>query len=239
MEPISDELKKNWEEELKEYRERLFQIKSEQKVINFYETDKPYGCFSNFAKYPIEIQGEIWQTSEHYFQAKKFEETEHEEQIRLAPTPMAAARMGRERSRPLRSDWEEVKLDIMYEAVLAKIQQHETVRDILLSTGSCVLVEHTKNDAYWGDNGDGTGQNMLGRILMQIRGDLEGYAPIFLVPQWIAYPEEHPYSMFWRMGAGEDYVMNLSKWKDELSVGAKREYDCYFKRPDDWKLKED
>ncbi|OCT11556.1 Swarming motility protein YbiA [Paenibacillus pectinilyticus] len=146
-------------------------MKSENKVINFYETDKPYGCFSNFAKYPIEIQGKIWPTSEHYFQAQKFEGTEHEEQIRLARTPMEAARMGRERFRPLRSDWEEIKLAIMKEAVKAKIQQHETVRDILLSTGNCVLVEHTKNDEFWGDNGDGTGQNMLGKILMEIRAE--------------------------------------------------------------------
>ncbi|OAS20460.1 NADAR family protein [Paenibacillus oryzisoli] len=145
----------------------------EQNVIKFYETDKPYGCFSNFSKHAIHMQGKIWPTSEHYFQAKKFEGTEHEEQIRLAPTPMEAARMGRERSRPLRYDWEHIKLDIMYEAVMAKIQQHKAVRDILLSTDKQLLVEHTKNDAYWGDNGDGTGENMLGKILMQIRGEIE------------------------------------------------------------------
>ena len=31
------------------------------------------------------------------------------------------------------------------------------------------IVEHTKNDAYWGDGGDGSGRNMLGRILMEVR----------------------------------------------------------------------
>ncbi|MFF2912098.1 NADAR family protein [Paenibacillus sp. NPDC057934] len=142
------------------------------KIINFYETDKAYGCFSNFAKYPIELEGKTWPTSEHYFQAKKFAGTEHEEQVRLAPTPMGAARMGRERSRPLRTDWEQVKVEIMLEALTAKIGQHPEIRNILVSTGDCILIEHTKNDAYWGDNGDGTGQNMLGQLLMQIRNDL-------------------------------------------------------------------
>lgn len=146
----------------------------DQKVINFYETNKPFGCFSNFAKYPIELDGKIWPTSEHYFQAKKFEGTVHEEEIRQASTPMEAARMGRERSRPLRKDWEEIKVNIMEIALKAKVEQHETVRNILLSTGNCHLVEHTKNDAFWGDNGDGTGENRLGQLLMQIRKQLKG-----------------------------------------------------------------
>lgn len=235
MEHVPEESKRYWEDRIRENTERLFQMKSEQKVIKFYETIKPYGCFSNFSKYPIQLQGKIWPTSEHYFQAKKFEGTEHEEMLRLAPTPMEAARMGRDRSRPFRSDWEQVKVSIMHEAVMAKIEQHQIVRDILLSTGNCLLIEHTKNDSFWGDNGDGTGQNKLGQILMQIRNDLEGYSPVFLLPQWIAYPEHHPYSMFWRMGAGEDYVMHLWQWRKGLSEDAKREYDSYFSPPGDWK----
>jgi N-glycosidase YbiA len=30
-------------------------------------------------------------------------------------------------------------------------------------------VEHTRNDAYWGDGGDGTGKNRLGQLLMELR----------------------------------------------------------------------
>lgn len=40
--------------------------------INFYEINKPYGCFSNFVKYPILLKGKIWPITEHYFQAQKF-----------------------------------------------------------------------------------------------------------------------------------------------------------------------
>ncbi|MBP1995716.1 NADAR family protein [Paenibacillus eucommiae] len=219
--------------------EQELHMNSEQKVIKFYETNKPYGCFSNFAKYPIEIQDKVWPTSEHYFQAMKFAGTEHEEQLRLAPTPMEAAKMGRDRTRPLREDWENVKVGIMQEAVMSKIEQHQTVRDILLSTGDCLLIEHTKNDAFWGDNGDGTGANKLGLILMQIRNDLEGYSPVFFLPQWIVYSEHHPYSMFWRMSAGENYVMHLAEWYYGLSKEAKREYDAYYIPPDEWKLDEE
>lgn len=185
-----------------EDRKEWISAKPEARVIRFYETDKPYGCFSNFAKYPILLKGKEWATSEHYFQAQKFAGTEHEEEIRLASTPMKAARMGRERNRPLRPDWEECKVQVMREALIAKIEQHPVIRSILLSTGDCTLVEHTSNDAYWGDGGDGQGGNMLGKLLMEIRDGLAGYNPEFFLPEWMVYPDLPPSSMGWRMGAG-------------------------------------
>ena len=142
-------------------------------LIRFYSVKDDYGCFSNFAPYPIELKGKEWPTSEHYFQAQKFAGTEHEEAIRLVKSPMSAARMGRSRKRPLRSDWEAMKDDIMREAVLAKFSQHSDIREILLGTGDAQLVEHTENDRYWGDGGDGQGENMLGQILMEVRGRLK------------------------------------------------------------------
>jgi N-glycosidase YbiA len=141
-------------------------------TIRFYSTTAEYGCFSNFAPYPISLLGKTWPTSEHYFQAQKFPDTEHAEAIRRTPSPMIAARMGRDRKKPLRKDWEAVKDRIMYEAVLAKFTQHPELREALLATGDAELVEHTTNDRYWGDGGDGTGQNKLGAILMQVREEL-------------------------------------------------------------------
>jgi hypothetical protein len=85
---------------------------------------------------------------------------------------MIAARMGRDRSKPLRADWERVKDEVMRRAVLAKFTQHAELRDILLATGDALLVEHTRNDSYWGDGGDGRGRNMLGRILASVREEL-------------------------------------------------------------------
>ncbi len=142
-------------------------------TIYFYRVDEPYGCFSNFSPHAIELKGRAWPTAEHYFQAQKFAGTEHEEAIRLAKSPMIAARMGRSRARPLRPDWEEVKESIMQEAVLAKFTQHPDLREILLGTGDVLLVEHT-HDHYWGDGKDGQGRNALGKILMQVREQLRG-----------------------------------------------------------------
>jgi N-glycosidase YbiA len=142
------------------------------RVIHFYSTRDAYGCFSNFAPYPISLKGKLWPTSEHYFQAQKFAGTEHEEAIRLVKSPTIAARMGRSRQRPLRADWDAVKHDIMLEALRAKFTQHAALRDILVGTGDAAFVEHTTRDRYWGDGGDGTGTNMLGRLLMRVRDEL-------------------------------------------------------------------
>jgi len=92
--------------------------------------------------------------------------------MRLVKSPALAAKMGRDRRYPLREDWEWVKDQIMREAVLAKFRQHADLQTLLLSTGDAEIIEHTKNDAYWGDGGDGSGLNMLGRILMETRDQL-------------------------------------------------------------------
>jgi ribA/ribD-fused uncharacterized protein len=141
--------------------------------INFYSTKGEYGCFSNFARTPFVVDEKIWPTAEHYFQAQKFpDDSEYREEIRAAASPMVAARLGRNRAQPIRADWETVKDGVMRDAVRMKFRHNAELREILLATGDAVLVEHTTNDNYWGDGGDGSGQNMLGRILMEVRTEL-------------------------------------------------------------------
>lgn len=141
-------------------------------AIYFYSTKDQYGAFSNFSRHPFELDGLIWPTSEHYFQAQKFEDDEYRGKIRSTPSPMIAARLGRSRKVPIRSDWEERKDEFMYRAVLAKFQAHSDLKQLLLSTGQEEIIEKTTRDYYWGCGANGTGKNMLGRILMQVREEL-------------------------------------------------------------------
>jgi ribA/ribD-fused uncharacterized protein len=141
-------------------------------VIHFYSATGEYGCFTNFSRHPVFLEGKRWPTSEHYFQAQKFAGTDHQEEVRQCKTAREAANLGRSRKLPLRRDWESVKDQVMLVAVRAKFTQHEELRAILLDTGDVKLVEHTERDAYWGDGGDGSGQNRLGQFLMQVRDEL-------------------------------------------------------------------
>jgi ribA/ribD-fused uncharacterized protein len=141
-------------------------------TIKFYRVKDAYGYMSNFAAYPIVLDGAEWPTTEHYFQAQKFLDPAIREQVRLIESPMAAAQLGRRRDLPLRSDWEAVKDEAMYRALRAKFTQHPALREQLLATGDARLVEHTANDSYWADGGDGSGKNMLGVLLMRLRDEL-------------------------------------------------------------------
>ena len=141
--------------------------------IKFYSTQDKFGEFSNFTHFPIKLDGKMWPTTEHYFQAQKFTDIHYQEKIRKEKSPMIAARLGRDRKQKLCKDWESVKNNVMKKALTAKFTQHEDLKILLLSTDETKLIEHTENDAYWGDGGDGHGKNWLGLLLMQIRFDLK------------------------------------------------------------------
>ena len=141
-------------------------------TIYFYSRTDEYGDFCNFSLHGFELKGRYWRTVEHYFQAQKFAGTDHEERIRCARTPADAKELGRSTKIPLREDWENVKDEIMYEAVLRKFETHPDIRDRLLGSGDEDIVENARGDYYWGCGADGTGQNKLGNILMAIRDRL-------------------------------------------------------------------
>jgi len=145
-------------------------------AIYFYRQDEqPYGCFSNFfAGCPVNLDGLEWPTVEHYFQAQKFPgHPEIQEEIRRADWAGLTKRIVRKHSDLVDwSWWDGVRGAVMMKALRAKFSQHERLRDILLSTGDEELVEHTVNDRYWADGGDGSGMNMLGKMLMKVRTEL-------------------------------------------------------------------
>ena len=140
--------------------------------VKFYSHKNDYGYMSNFYSSPIKLKGKVWPTTEHYFQAQKFAGTKYESEIRKKKSPMDAALTGRRRDLPLRKDWESIKDGIMREALVAKFTQHPELKAKLLSTGYEQLIEHTVKDTYWADGGDGSGKNMLGRLLMEVRTQL-------------------------------------------------------------------
>jgi hypothetical protein len=125
-------------------------------------------------------------------------------------------------------------------AVRLKVSQHGDVRETLQSTKDASIVEHTKNDNYWGDGGDGSGKNMLGRILMEVRneltsgmlGDLASHVP---PPPWVKYPQfAEPSDLGWRMGFGEDYITEWGRWYFGTSKANRQKYLSLFRTPDYW-----
>lgn len=141
-------------------------------TIYFYTKIDEYGDFSNFANYGIMMNDKWWATVEHYYQAMKFEDQAYQEKIRMAYTPKKAKAIAFQ-NRAINPNWNDIKYDIMYQAVLKKFQTHKELQQRLLETGNEYIVENAPSDYYWGCGADGTGQNKLGEILMQIRNELK------------------------------------------------------------------
>ena len=145
----------------------------EQEPFLFYgQAKKDFGwMFSNFSPHSVEAFGATAKTSEHLFQAMKFQDTDPEyfQSVLDAPTPFKSKTLGRSRNHPMRKDWEDVKDEIMYDIVAAKVEQHPEIKKALLSTGNRRLIEASPKDSYWGWGKDKNGRNQLGKTLMKIR----------------------------------------------------------------------
>ena len=96
-----------------------------------------------------------------------------QEKIRQIASPIDAALEGRNRQNPLRPDWEEIKDEVMLQALRMKFSQNPEIAKELLATGDAILIEHTRSDDYWADGGDDSGKNKLGLFLMQVREELK------------------------------------------------------------------
>lgn len=203
--------------------------------IEFYRTGDAYGNFSNFAHSPIVVGSQVYPTVEHFFQASKFTDAQKQEAIRKTGSPMQAANEGRRKHASFRSDWTDARLDVMRCGLKAKFYQHPTLKRELLGTGTAVLVEHTANDDFWADGPTGSGQNMLGKLLMELRAELLAItSDIDLVfPPWIAFPSVDQFDIFWRMGLGEDYMDKWSTYFSDLKDSTT--YIQMFPEPEDWK----
>lgn len=143
--------------------------------IRFYRRSQKFFDFTNFARYPITLDGQTWPTSEHYFQAAKFDDWALKKKIRDTSSPGQALKIGRDSANAsrLRKDWDSYRLVAMKAAVSAKFTQHEALRQMLLDTEDAILIEDSPVDAFWGCGADGQGKNHLGRILMEVRSELQ------------------------------------------------------------------
>ena len=137
------------------------------KPFRFYSHNKAKEgwMFSNFSDHPITINGEKWSTSEHFFQAMKFKETDDDwyEEIKSAPTPDEAKKMGNSRLHFMRNDWNKTKDEVMFWAISSKFNQHGDIKEALFKLRNREIIEASTKDFYWGEGSDGHGKNKIGR----------------------------------------------------------------------------
>ncbi|WP_111979787.1 NADAR family protein [Algibacillus agarilyticus] len=202
--------------------------------IKFYRKNEAFGDFSNFSEHPIKHMGTLWPTVEHYFQASKFISTDDQLAVLSAHNAFEAAKIGRQSTRKIRTNWDSLRCGIMKEALKAKFTQHNDIRELLLSTGDAELIEHTDNDHFWADGGDGTGQNMLGKLLMEVRKELSDEPQKYMQPPWLYFPNAKCFAPDWRMGEHESYLDEWILWCENQNQCFLKEYFTNNKPPVDW-----
>ena len=136
-------------------------------IVSF---SREHRFLSNFFDSEVEFEGKKYATVEHAYQAAKTLDEGLREEIRLAPTPGKAKRLGQQVD--LRKDWESVKISVMRDLLEKKFSPGSQLAKKLLETGHQELVERNHwGDCFWGVC-QGKGENHLGRLLTEIRTNL-------------------------------------------------------------------
>lgn len=148
---------------------------TDRKVF-FYEQD--FYVLSNFSAFTLDWKGDRYMTSEAAYHSEKFTLNDQDLRlhIRMAPSAHEAFKIAERNKEHRRPDWDDIKVDIMRDILRAKVAQHEYVRRKLLATGDRELIEDSWRDDFWGWGPNRDGKNMLGRLWMEIRAELQATA---------------------------------------------------------------
>lgn len=146
-------------------------------VVAFRYVKAPYGELSNFAPLPVQWGKETAPSSEHIYQAHKFEyQSDEWYKVMGAAGPTEAKRAARRmRMKYSVKEWELQKLDKMRMTLRWKFEQNtDILQQVLVRTAGRPIVELSSTDQYWGakpnPNGDQyIGINALGRLWMELR----------------------------------------------------------------------
>lgn len=143
--------------------------------ICFYEQD--YYVLSNFSSFSLQWEGIRFDTSEAAYHWEKFPGLPGIQMlIASAPSAHVAYQVAAEHKAQRRPDWDQIKVGLMHTILRCKAAQHEYVRRKLLATGDRELVENSWRDDFWGWGPNRDGQNMLGKLWMQVRQELRAEA---------------------------------------------------------------
>jgi ribA/ribD-fused uncharacterized protein len=145
------------------------------KQINFFENE--YYMLSNWSAHNVFFNGVLYKTADHAYHCCKFAKDTVElllihSQIEQATSPMNAKDIAKSFEYLRIKNWEEIKVVSMYQINKAKVLQHKDVFEAIKKSGELELIEDSPYDSFWGTGKDGKGENMLGKIWMQIRQEL-------------------------------------------------------------------
>lgn len=122
---------------------------------------------SNFWPCEVELDGLTFRSVEAGYVAAKTTDIEIRKHIQSLETSGKCKAFGK--TMDLRSDWEDVRLDIMESLLVQKFSKDSELGNKLIETYPRQLIEGNYwKDVFWGVC-EGKGKNNLGKLLMKIR----------------------------------------------------------------------
>jgi ribA/ribD-fused uncharacterized protein len=141
------------------------------KPLYFYKAFKTGNTvgFSNFSLHSVELPDlGLFYTAEAAFQStKNVDDKSYVGKLQKTTNPSIAKRLGK--LCLITEEWLEEREEIMKSILLLKLSQNAEIKKNLLSTGLRPIINSDKNDSYWGLGVDNSGDNILGKILTEIR----------------------------------------------------------------------
>ncbi len=141
-----------------------------QRPFTIFTHQEGFEFLSNMRLYPIQALGTRFRASENLYQFSKLPKELREEYIHRFPKmhPFVARKITRKL--PVREDWEEIKLKVMFDVLRLKFYQHPYLLRQLLHIEGPLCEFNTWRDTYWGyDINLQKGHNYLGKLLMLLR----------------------------------------------------------------------
>lgn len=145
-------------------------------TISFYSKgEERYRYLSNFAASPIQYNNQQWKTAEHLYQAMKYRRQSDWTAICALESPVEAKKYESwsHHQEGKRENWHEIKVEAMRKVLHLKFRQNPELAQQLVATGSEELVHYAPWDGYWGTGKDGRGQNVMGKLLEELRAQLQ------------------------------------------------------------------
>lgn len=157
-------------------------------VVFFYGVKNVNGEFSNHYVREFKVNGNTFNCVEQYMMAQKaliFRDFETFNKVMNSKDPVEMKHLGREVKNFNAEKWDGVKMKVVKRAVMAKFSQNWDLRELLLQTGDKLIAESNPMDRIWGigicksdkdvmNKMEEWGENLLGKIMMEVRDELKG-----------------------------------------------------------------
>lgn len=210
--------------------------------------------FSQWYESPFIVDNITYKTAEHWMMAQKallFDDKKSFEKIINCNKPGEAKELGRKVIGYDDQIWNEQKFEIVKNGNIHKFNQHPGLAEYLLKTENRILVEASPVDTIWGiglsqddPNIENVycwrGQNLLGFALMEVRDFLRQFGQFHTLqnakqPPWFKFPDKDSMDMFWRMGVGEEYLIEFGDYYNHLSEREQKIYQLTHPEPYQWR----